>query len=44
LNTKQIKDRKERKKLKREARSKQPPKKKGAFPRGSRKKKLQKKR
>jgi hypothetical protein len=42
LNTKNITDKAERKKLKREARRKAPPKSKRAGPRGSRKSKVQK--
>jgi hypothetical protein len=43
VNTKNIKDKAERKKLKREARKKQPPKPKQTVPRGSRKPKVKKK-
>jgi hypothetical protein len=43
MNTKKIKDRAERKKLKREARKKRPPKPKQTVPRGSRKPKIRKK-
>ncbi len=43
MNTKKIKDRAERKKLKREARKKRPPKPKQTVPRGSRKPKVRKK-
>jgi hypothetical protein len=43
MNTKNIKDRLERKKLKRAARKKRPPKPKRTEPRGSRKPKLKKK-
>lgn len=43
MNTRNIKDRAERKKLKREARKKQPPKAKQTEPRGSRKPKVKKK-
>ena len=43
MNTKSIKDRAERKKLKREARKKRPPKPKRTAPRGSRKPKIKKK-
>ncbi|MBI3934691.1 MAG: hypothetical protein HY316_08345 [Acidobacteria bacterium] len=42
MDTKKIKDRVERKKLKREARQKQPPKPKRTEPRGSLKKKIKK--
>jgi hypothetical protein len=42
VNTKSIKDRPERKKLKREARKKQPPKPKQTEPRGSHKPKVKK--
>jgi hypothetical protein len=42
MNTKNIKDRSERKKLKREARKKLPPKPKRTEPRGSQKKKIKK--
>ncbi len=43
MNTKNIKDRAERKKLKRAARKKQPPKPKQTAPRGSQKPKIRKK-
>ncbi len=43
MNTKKIKDRAERKKLKRAARKKRPPKPKQTVPRGSRKPKIRKK-
>jgi hypothetical protein len=43
MNTKNIKDKAERKKLKREARRKLPPKPKRSDPRGSRKPKIKKK-
>jgi hypothetical protein len=43
MNTKNIKDKEERKKLKRAARKKQPPKPKRTDPRGSRKPKVKKK-
>ena len=43
MNTKSVKDRTERKKLKREARAKKPPKAKRTEPRGSRKPKVKKK-
>ena len=43
MNTKNIKDKEERKKLKRAARKKQPPKPKRTEPRGSRKPKVKKK-
>jgi hypothetical protein len=43
VNTKNIKDRAERKKLKREARKKRPPKPKRTDPRGSHKPKIKKK-
>ncbi len=43
MNTKKIKDRAERKRLKRAARKKQPPKPKRTVPRGSRKPKIRKK-
>jgi len=43
VNTKSIKDKAERKKLKREARKKQPPKPKQTEPRGSHKPKVKKK-
>ncbi len=43
MNTKNVKDRAERKKLKRAARKKRPPKPKGTEPRGSRKPKVKKK-
>ena len=43
MNTKTIKDKAERKKLKREARRKQPPKPKRTEPRGSRKPNVKKK-
>ena len=42
MDTKKIKDRAERKKIKREARKKQPPKPKRTEPRGSHKKKIKK--
>jgi len=42
MNTKSIKDSAERKRLKREARKKQPPKPKRTEPRGSHKKKIKK--
>ena len=42
MDTKKIKDRAERKKIKREARKKQPPKPKRTEPRGSQKKKIKK--
>jgi len=42
MDTKKIKDRAERKKLKREARKKQPPKPKRTEPRGSQKQKIKK--
>jgi hypothetical protein len=42
MNTKNIKDKAERKKLKREARNKRPPKPKRTEPRGSRKPKVKK--
>ncbi len=42
MNTKSIKDKAERKKLKREARSKRPPKPKQTEPRGSHKPKIKK--
>ena len=42
MDTKKTKDRAERKKLKREARKKQPPKAKRTEPRGSHKKKIKK--
>jgi hypothetical protein len=43
MNTKTVKDKVERKKLKRTARKKQPPKPKRTEPRGSRKPKMKKK-
>jgi len=43
VNTKNVKDRVERKKLKREARKKRPPKPKRTDPRGSHKPKIKKK-
>ena len=43
MDTRKIKDRAERKKLKRAARKKRPPKPKGTEPRGSRKPKIRKK-
>lgn len=43
MNTKRIKDRAERKQLKREARKKRPPKPKRTDPRGSHKPKIKKK-
>jgi hypothetical protein len=43
MNTKNVKDRAERKKLKRAARKKRPPKPKQTAPRGSRKPKIRKK-
>jgi hypothetical protein len=43
MNTKKITDKAERKKLKREARAKQPPQKKRTDPRGSHKPKIKKK-
>jgi hypothetical protein len=43
MNTKNIKDRAERKKVKRQARRKQPPKPKQTVPRGSHKPKVKKK-
>jgi hypothetical protein len=42
MNTKNVKDRAERKRLKRDARAKQPPKPKRTEPRGSQKKKVKK--
>jgi len=42
MDTRKIKDRAERKRLKREARGKQPPKPKRTVPRGSMKKKVKK--
>jgi len=42
MNTTNVKDRAERRKLKREARAKQPPKPKRTEPRGSHKKKIKK--
>jgi hypothetical protein len=42
MNTQKVKDRAERKKLKRESRAKQPPKPKRTEPRGSQKKKIKK--
>jgi hypothetical protein len=43
MNTRNIRDRAERKRLKREARKKRPPKAKRAWPRGSKKPKIKKK-
>jgi hypothetical protein len=43
MNTKNIKDKAERKKLKRAARKKRPPKPKRSWPRGSKKPKVRKK-